>query len=104
MRIESRQSKNNQSERDYNLVEEQLLTPEEAANILKVTTEQIRCLIRKGLLPAINIGSGKKKPLYRIVPNALNDFLKSRWQPTPAIRKKRFKQLAPAPDFFPNLK
>ena len=104
MRIENEQLEYNQSERACDFADKQLLTPKEAANKLKVTSEQIRCLIRKGQLPAVNVGTGSKRPLYRITHQALNDFLNRRWQPTPAIRKKRFKRLAPAPDFFPNLK
>jgi len=81
-----------------------LLTPDEAAQQLKVTTEQIRSLIRKGCLSAINVGAGGKRPLYRITPQALQDFLSQRWQAVPSQPKKRFKQPPPVQDFFPGLK
>jgi excisionase family DNA binding protein len=84
--------------------EEQILTPDEAAIKLKVTAEQVRSLIRQGQISAFNVGTGKKRPLYRITQRALNDFLNRRWQPSPARQNKKFKRLAPAPDFFPHLK
>jgi hypothetical protein len=71
---------------------------------LKVTSEQVRCLIRKGQLAAINIGSGKKRPLYRITEHALHEFLDSRWQSGAAVRNKQFKRSPPVQDFFPGLK
>ena len=84
--------------------EEQILTPDEAAIKLKVTAEQVRSLIRQGQISAINVGTGKKRPLYRITQRALNDFLHRRWQPGPARQNKKFKRLAPVRDFFPGLK
>lgn len=48
--------------------DDELLTPEEAARRLKVTAEQVRSLIRRGELAAINVGTGPKRPLYRITP------------------------------------
>jgi excisionase family DNA binding protein len=89
---------------EYTFVQSQLLTPNEAASKLKVTSEQVRSLIRKGLLSAVNVGTGKKRPLYRITQQALNDFLLRRWHPSSSIQRKKFKRLAPAPDFFPGLK
>lgn len=84
--------------------EEQILTPDEAAIKLKVTAEQVRSLIRQGQISAINVGTGKKRPLYRITQRALNDFLNRRWQPGSARQNKKFKRLAPVQDFFPGLK
>jgi excisionase family DNA binding protein len=83
---------------------EQLFTPNEAAVKLKVTPEQIRSLIRKGQLSAVNVGTGTKRPLYRITQQALDDFLNHRYQPTLTIHKKKFKRLAQVQDFFPGLK
>ena len=85
-------------------INHKLLTPEETAEKLRVTAEQVRCLIRKGQLAAINVGSGEKRPLYRITEHALHDFLDRRWQPGPVVRKKPFKRPPPAQDFFPDLK
>ena len=81
-----------------------LLTPGEVAEYLHVSPEQVRTLIRKGQIAANNVSAGTKRPLYRITQRALDDFLSRRWRPGPAIRKKKFKRLAPAPDFFPHLK
>jgi excisionase family DNA binding protein len=84
--------------------EEQVLTPDEAAIKLKITTEQVRSLIRQGQISAFNVGTGKKRPLYRITQRALNDFLDRRWQPGLAKQKRKFKRLDPIRDFFPGLK
>jgi excisionase family DNA binding protein len=81
-----------------------MLTPNEVAEHLQVTTEQVRSLIRKGQLQAANVSTGKKRPLYRITQKALNDFLNQRQQPNLAAQNKKFKQLSPTPDFFPHLK
>ena len=104
MRVDNTQSEFNRSDQDSNLGQDQLLTPNEAATKLKVTPEQIRSLIRKGQLFAVNVGTGTKRPLYRITQQALNDFLSRRWQPSLVTQRKKFKRLAPAPDFFPGLK
>jgi len=84
--------------------EEHLLTPNQAAIYLKVTAEQIRSLIRKGQLSAVNVGTGTKRPLYRITRQALNDFLCQRQQPRLTKQGKKFRQDPPVPDFFPHLK
>ena len=81
----------------------ELLTPDEAAGRLKVTAEQVRSLIRKGQLAAINVGTGSKRPLYRITPQALEDFLTRRWQPGRALRRPT-KRRPPVHDHFPNLR
>ena len=104
MRVDNTQSEFNRSDQDLKLGQGQLLTPNEAATKLKVTPEQIRSLIRKGQLSAVNVGTGTKRPLYRITQQALDNFLNHRHQPTLTIQKKKFKRLAPAPDFFPGLK
>lgn len=90
--------------KEYTLIGQQLLTPNDVASKLKVTTEQVRSLIRKGQLSAVNVGTGTKRPLYRISQQALNDFLNYKQKPNSVIQKKRFKQLAPTLDFFPGLK
>ena len=81
-----------------------LLTPNQVAEHLQVTAEQVRSLIRKGQLQAANVGTGKKRPLYRITQQALNDFLNRRQQSSLAAQSKKFKKLNPTPDFFPHLK
>lgn len=104
MRLENTQSEFNRNDQNPNLGQDQILTPNEAAVKLKVTPEQIRSLIRQGQLSAVNVGTGSKRPLYRITQQALDDFLNHRYQPTLTIHKKKFKLLAPVRDFFPGLK
>ncbi len=94
----------NTEKTEYTFTKPKLLTPNDVAVQLKVTSEQIRCLIRSGQLTAINVGIGTKRPLYRITKQALENFLNRRYQPSKAIHKRKFKQLAPTPDFFPGLK
>ncbi|MHC4682220.1 MAG: helix-turn-helix domain-containing protein [Planctomycetota bacterium] len=86
------------------LIGERLLIPSQAADLLGVTPEQVRKLIRRGDLSATNVGTGMKRPLYRIQKQALEGFLSSRCQSDATVPKKKFKRLAPVPDFFPHLK
>lgn len=88
----------------FDLAASELLTPEEAAKKLKVTAEQVRALIRNGRLPAINLGTGKKRPLYRITRQDLEDFLTDHYQPQRSHRRRRFKRLPPVEDHFPKLR
>ncbi|MBN1817658.1 MAG: helix-turn-helix domain-containing protein [Sedimentisphaerales bacterium] len=104
MRIENTQSKHGTTNQGHSFVKEQLLTPHEVALRLRVTSEQIRSLIRRGQLAAVNVGAGKKRPLYRVTPAALDTFLEKRCQCSKAHSNKEFRRLAPAPDFFPDLK
>jgi len=82
---------------------ETLLTPEEAAGYLKVSAEQVRSLIRRGILTATNVGTGSKRPLYRIKHQSLEDFLADRTTDSASSTVRRFKQRPPVPDFFPQL-
>jgi excisionase family DNA binding protein len=52
---------------------EELLTPEEAAAILKLNVETVREYIRKKLIPAYKVGKG-----YRIRKDDIEKFLESR--------------------------
>ena len=81
-----------------------LLTPSEVAARLRVTAEQVRCLIRTGQLAAVNVGAGAKRPWYRITPDAVNDFLTRRGQLAPQARPSSPRRLPPVPDRFPSLK
>jgi|GEM_PF-6325638 len=94
---------NNQGDKHI-LATEKVLTPDEAAAELKVASEHVRSLIRKGHLSAINVGKGKKRPLYRITETALNNFLGQRLPLCSIKVNKKFKRLPPVPDFFPHLK
>ena len=81
-----------------------LLTPSDVAARLKVTAEQVRSLIRSGRLRAVNVGTGKKRPLYRITGETLEEFLAGR--PNDQVSKSRhaIKRLGRVPDFFPTLR
>ena len=81
-----------------------ILTPNEVAILLRVTSEQVRNLIRQHRLPAINVGTGKKRPLYRIKRQAFDDFLNNSSPRNQAGPKKKFRRLPPGPDFFPDLR
>lgn len=50
-------------------------TPKEVAEILRVSTEQVRCWIRSRQLEGVCVGTGKKK-IYRVSEEALEKFLK----------------------------
>ena len=65
---------------------DQILTVKEVSAQLKVSSEQVRTLIRQGQLSAVNVGSGKKRPLYRINHEALEEFMKSRRKPGPVVQ------------------
>ena len=84
--------------------DEPLLTPDEAAKRLRVTAEQVRNLIKKGQLGAINVGTGPKKPRYRITLTALQEFLNRRWQLGTATQTRRTKQRQFVRDHFPDLR
>lgn len=52
-----------------------MLTPEGVADELAITPEHVRRLIRRGQLPAVNIGS-PGRPTYRIFRDALDQYLR----------------------------
>lgn len=81
-----------------------LLTPEEAARLLRVSAEHVRCLIRSGELPAINIAAGRRRPLYRIHRQAIDDFIRPSNSPTQAPPRPRRIPRSPVPDLFPGVK
>jgi len=80
------------------------LTPKEVSSRLKVTPEQVRSLIRHGRMSAVDVGTGVKRPLYRIPERALDDFLNHRVLPNSLTHIRKAKRLPPVPDFFPHLK
>jgi len=86
------------------LPKKDLLTPAEAADELRVSAEQVRCLIRRGELTAVNVGTGSKRPLYRITRRALDEFMAGRYQPGPAARPTRIMRRQPVHDHFPDLR
>ena len=52
-----------------------LLTTEEVCELLRVSPGMVTRYIKQGKLTAINIGSGKKRPLYRFTQTALDNYL-----------------------------
>lgn len=83
-------------------IEHSILKVEEVAKWLRVTNEQVSCLIRTGQLAAVNVGSGTKRPLYRIKPDAVDEFLARRSEQPVTVRRARPRSAAVA-DFFPEL-
>lgn len=81
-----------------------LATVDEVAVRLRVTAEQIRCLVRQGHLAAINVGTGKKRPLYRFTSQSIEEFLQRRWKPGPAARVRPSHRRPPVRDYFPSLR
>jgi len=104
MRIESTQLAHHSTEEQPPTQSGLLLTPEEVSRRLRVTSEQVRNLIRRGRISAVNVGAGKKRPLYRIKQQVLDDFLENSRQRSQSGPKKKFKRLPHGPDFFPDLK
>lgn len=82
----------------------QLLTPQQVAQRLQVTPEQVRSLIRSGRLMAVNVGAGPKRPCYRISQRDLGDFLERRSGFVPSVRKRPRRSIPRVPDFFPGLR
>lgn len=48
----------------------------EAARILRLHPETVRKYCREGRIQSVNISKSTKKPLYRITPDAILQFLK----------------------------
>ena len=80
-----------------------LATVDEVAVRLRVTAEQIRCLVRRGHLAAISVGTGKERPLYRFTSQAIEEFQQRRWQPDPAARVRRSHRRPPIRNHFTSL-
>lgn len=78
-------------------------TPEQVAAALQVSAEQVRAMIRQGRLTAINVGTGKKRPLYRIPAGAIEILLAQDPPPCSSNFARSFKRLPPVEDFFPGL-
>jgi excisionase family DNA binding protein len=54
---------------------ETMLTPPEAARLLRVNPDKILRWIHSGELPAINVANSlSTRPIFRIAPQALNQF------------------------------
>lgn len=69
----------------------ELLTPEEAACRLRVSTKHLRQITRTGALRYVNIGCGDKRPTRRYTAEDLEAFLEGRTetcQSTAAPAKK----------------
>ncbi len=55
-----------------------LYTPKEAGELIGVSEDTIRKLVKSGDLAATNIGTGTINPVMRISEQALTDFIESR--------------------------
>lgn len=53
---------------------EQMLTPEDAARLLQVSPDTVRGWLRKGILQGKKVGGGK---LWRISEETINEFMKA---------------------------
>lgn len=58
--------------------ENRLLTPQEAADRLAITVDQLADLVRDGEISYIPIGRGSKRPRRRFTETDLNDFIDRR--------------------------
>jgi excisionase family DNA binding protein len=68
------------------------LTPPQAAKQLGVSPETVIGWIRSGELKAANVGKGKKRPRYRIEPEALAEFQRKKMPevtPTQPVKRRR---------------
>jgi excisionase family DNA binding protein len=71
------------------------LTPPEVAKRLRVSPERVIAWIRSGRLAAVNVGSGPKRPRYRVAQEAVDALLRSLAvaphtpRPTRARRQRR---------------
>jgi excisionase family DNA binding protein len=81
-----------------------LLTPNDVAIRLNVTAEQVRSLIRSGRLQAVNVGTGKKRPLYRLSAIAVDEFIKNGSSNKEHNGHRAIRRLPRIPDFFPELR
>jgi len=69
------------------------LTPPELAARLRVKPSKVLGWIKTGELPALDVGNGRKKPRFRISPEAIAAFEAARTSrppaPAPAARRRR---------------
>lgn len=68
------------------------MAPPAVAKRLGVAPEKVIGWIRSGKLKAVNVGDGIVRPRYRVSPDALDDFLRSRDAspaPKPARRRRQ---------------
>lgn len=76
-----------------------LFTVAEVAERLKVSTDAVRALIHTGKLTASNVGSGTRRPRWRIAAEALDRFLAAQAAPRCATRRPR-KRPVKVTEFF----
>ena len=50
----------------------------EVANLLGINRKSVAALISEGLLDAVNISKGTKRPVYRIPKQTLEEFIRNR--------------------------
>ena len=81
-----------------------LLTPAEVAERLTVELDHVRLLIKRRLLIAVNVGTGPKRPTYRVEEEELEAFIESK-RAAPTVlkerRRSRSREREPVHDYFP---
>jgi len=60
---------------------EPLLTAEQVSNILNVRVSTVYEWARMNYIPHIHLGTGRKKPLVRFSPTAVEEWLESKSKP-----------------------
>lgn len=76
------------------------MTPPEVARILKVAPETVLTWIRSGELRGFNVGSGAKRPRFRVSPADLADFEARRTVQPPVKPVRRRKRLEHMKNYF----
>ncbi len=72
------------------------LTPPEIAKLLRVSPDTVLGWIRRAELRAVNVGSGMKRPRYRVSRASLDEFLRLREvQPPAPFRRRRIVEKQP---------
>lgn len=79
---------------------DRLLTPREAAEIVGVSTDHVRSLIKQGSLVATNVGLGKRVQRWRVSPDELQAFIRQRRnRPEPVRRRRRSDIMEGVPEY-----
>ncbi len=76
------------------------LTPPQFAETVAVSPETVIGWIRSGELQAVNVGSGSKRPRYRISPEAIEQWQRKRLVVPPPKPTRRQKPAASYTRFF----
>lgn len=80
---------------------ERWMTPPEVGRLLRVAPETVVGWIRSGELRGVNVGSGAKRPRFRVSAEALADFELRRTVRPPVKPVRRRKRLEHVKNYFP---